>query len=332
MAARMLKWCVKACLAGIVSMLLLTMFQAVYSYTGIHVFNPSGSTDYVWEPNQRIATMGEGFAWLKLDKNGYNNVYDCADKPDILLMGSSHMEAINVGASENTGFLLNKGLSYSTYNIGISGHTIYTCVKNLEAAVKEFQPQKYIIIETDRVDLSDNDMQAVLDDEYATIPSYDEGIIYTIQKKFPVIKTLYKKITDWKDAEVLVSDRTDSGMAEVEINSILLNRFMAKVKSAVDDTEIKIIIFYQPKTMIDSEGKYIETSEYDAVNCFAEACKNNDIIFVDMSESFKELYDNENILAHGFSNTAVGVGHLNKYGHKVVADRLIAAIIEEENK
>ncbi len=48
-----------------------------------------------------------------------------------------------------------------------------------------------------------------------------------------------------------------------------------------------------------------------------------------MTASFIKLYEQNHILAHGFINTAVGEGHLNKYGHKAIAEA-VAAVIKED--
>ena len=61
--------------------------------------------------------------------------------------------------------------------------------------------------------------------------------------------------------------------------------------------------------------------------CFARMCADEGIIFVDMTDDFVSLYEEQHILAHGFVNTGVGVGHLNRYGHEMIAKRL-AQIIE----
>ena len=45
-----------------------------------------------------------------------------------------------------------------------------------------------------------------------------------------------------------------------------------------------------------------------------------------MTDSFRDLYATEHHLAHGFINTAVGSGHLNKYGHRVIAEKLAEVI------
>ena len=119
------KWCIKAGIAGAASVALLSLFTLVYSNSGVHIANPSQATDYFWEPRQYKANMTEGFSWLRMDANGFNNEKDLVDLGgvDILIMGSSHMEAVNVGRAENAGALLNTMLpEYKTYNIGISGH------------------------------------------------------------------------------------------------------------------------------------------------------------------------------------------------------------------
>ena len=61
-----------------------------------------------------------------------------------------------------------------------------------------------------------------------------------------------------------------------------------------------------------------------------EVCEKNNIIFIDMSDDFLKMYEEENVLPNGFCNTAVGFGHLNKYGHTAIARRL-AEVIESDS-
>lgn len=92
--------------AGVFSLIILSAFCFVYDFSGVHISNPSGSTDYKWESGQWKADMLEGMAWFRMDDNGFNNV-DAEDGDlDILLMGSSHMEAVQVDPTENTAYLL----------------------------------------------------------------------------------------------------------------------------------------------------------------------------------------------------------------------------------
>lgn len=312
--------------ACLVSMLILTLFTLIYSFSGLHVKNDTGATDYKWSPYQYKATMTEGFAWIKMDQSGFNNPKQVSRNTlDILVMGSSQMEAINVSQNDNAVALLRKMLPDEIiYNIGISAHSIYVCAKNLAAAVKEYRPSDYVIVVADMVSLSDADMQKVIDGKFKTIPSYDSGILYYIQKYCPAIKNLYNSIQDWKEAE----HKSAKSQEKNEEEALLLNDFLRKMKADSGDTQL--IILYQPRTKIDERGQFVDSGE--DVAPFEEACKINDIIFVDMTDDFDQLYYRDHILTHGFFNTAVGVGHLNKYGHRAIAERLADVIMEDQKK
>ena len=106
----------KAAIAGILALVILSVINIPYFYTGIHIDNPSGATDYIWESGQIRTNMTEGYAWLTMDQYGFNNTDENAEKAmqdgvDILLMGSSHMEAMEVAEDENLGYLLNERIS-----------------------------------------------------------------------------------------------------------------------------------------------------------------------------------------------------------------------------
>lgn len=312
--------------AGLIALVFLSWFTIVYCNSGIHVTNSSGATDYKWEPNQLKSTMSEGFAWLHMDKNGFNNSFPPQGDICNLLMGSSHMEAVNVSIDKNVGYLLNElGVGY-TYNIGTSGHQIYNCVRNMADAVKEYKPSGYVILETDRVELDINSMKQVLDDTYPHIPSYDSGLLYTVQKYIPSVKHIYNQIDIWKSMES-VSAEVRRNTAQYDEYKEVLYAFLKKASDSVG--KAKLLIFFHPTTPINSSGSMINETNPDMLEEFARACENNGIMFIDMTESFRELYENEDILPYGFSNTAIGVGHLNENGHAVIATKLSEAIRED---
>lgn len=309
-----------------ITVVLISLFVFVYCYTGVHISNPKQSTDYKWEPFQKKTTMTEGFAYITMDGNGYNNYSDNSNI-DILLMGSSHMEAVNVSSDENIGFLINKKqVGLKTYNIGISGHDIYVCAKNIENAVNEYNPDKYVIVETSTVSLDNDKMREVINGELEIIPSYDTGIIYYVQKYCPAIKTLFKSVSDWRSAD----SRSIESTEEEPCDKDLLNDFLLKMASACTDQ--KLIIMYHPAYNIDKYGNLVFEENTDAVKAFKSACDDCGILFVDMTDSFTQLYNEKHILAHGFENTAVGEGHLNKYGHAIIAEELVKVIKEDQNE
>lgn len=288
-----LKYIGKVIIAGILALILLSVFSYIYSFSGLHVYNESGATDYKWMPHQYKSNMTEGFSWLRLDANGFNNASAHMENGiDILLMGSSHMEAVNVDPNENTGYLLNEMLPDKvTYNIGMSGHTIYTCVQNLRDALNEYDPSDYVIIETNTIHMDEESVNEVISDTYPEIPSYDSGL----------------------------GDNSEPARA-----------LLHEVSSIANDKTVTPVIMYHPTVTIDEDGSVAVPDADDYRDCFARMCADEGIIFVDMTDDFVSLYEEQHILAHGFVNTRAGVGHLNRYGHEVIAKRL-AQIIEGEH-
>ncbi len=317
--------------SGLISIALLSGYVIFFNYSGVHVRNNTGATDYKWEPYQWKAITKEGYAWNRFDEHGFNNDKVLTDI-DILVIGSSHMEAVNVAQSKNVCGLLNEMTDDSTYNIGVSGHNIYTCVKNIDNAVNCYQPKKFVIIETSTIELDVQLMQQVLENKYPDIQSYDTGLLYTIQKKIPVIKILYKAVEEWRSLETSSTDANakvepieivgNSDVAYVET----LDSFLAKAKDSVSSSGAKLIILYHPYTRIDADGRLVDATDKGALSSFQYISEQNDIIFVDMTPDFEKLYEENHILAHGFVNTAVGQGHLNEFGHKIIAERLIEII------
>lgn len=320
---------VKGILAGVMALVILSMFVYGYSYTGVHVTNMTHATDYTWESKQWRSTMTEGFSWLHTDENGYNN-QNVPENIDVLVMGSSHMEGFNVGENENAVALLNQNVpELSFYNIGISGHDIYRCIDNIASALDYYQPSKYVIIETDTVDLNKESMGRVIDGTAQAIPSYDTGLMYYTQK-LPAVKWLFKQFQDWVNVtgtEKLL--QAEPSMAEenaVSVNELLVGEFLEKVSQAAEQHACKAIIVYHPTLDIEffeSGGVPPTSSELDV---FKNQCAEKRILFVDLTDDFISLYKDGYILAHGFANSTVGQGHLNQFGHEAMAKRLATVI------
>lgn len=332
----------KLILAGLTAVIILSLVAVVYRYEGVHIKNSSGATDYKWEPGQLKSQMVEGFSFLRMDENGFNNAAVIDDQPDILLMGSSHMEAVELMQKDSLAYLLNDMLSpLSTYNIGISGHTIYRCADNFKSAVNRYNPKKYVIIETDRIEFDVDEMKSVIDGSAAPIPSYDSGLLFYMQK-IPAIKVLYSQFDKWISESTEIEfespctvnfgddsendDKTDITDDYKET----LRELLKKISVSADENGIKVIIFFHPPESLDKDGRVSYGEDEDSFSVFSEECKKQGIIFADMTPDFEKLYNEKHIMAHGFSNTAVGVGHMNKYAHRVIAEKLSEIINEAE--
>lgn len=323
-----IQWIGKALVAGIGAAIVLNLFCLIYAYDGVHVTNSTGATDYAWEPKQLRATMREGFAWFSMDSHGFNNEKDYWEKPDVLLMGSSNMEAAQVAKNENTGALLNEMMpDYTTYNIGMSGHTIYRCVDNLENALRVHSPKKSVVLVTDSVDLSVEEMQTVTEGKSTPIPSYDSGLMYHMQK-IPVVKMIYKQISDWIFLQGEASQvKKKEDRAEYKE---ALTEFLGKASKIAEESGVTLMIVYQPPQYFDENGDISYEHLDENVALFKQECSRQNILFSDMTDDFTKMYEEEYLLPHGFSNASVIGGHLNKYGHKAIADEIVSHIRELE--
>jgi lysophospholipase L1-like esterase len=74
----------------------------------------------------------------------------------------------------------------------------------------------------------------------------------------------------------------------------------------------------------------IPITDKNKLRDFSRLCKEHNITFIDMSDDFIAAYNKEKIVPYGFSNTIPGEGHLNKYGHEIIAERLSKTIDEME--
>ena len=340
-----LYWLLKVIIAACIATLVLSVFSLLYYNNGIRKTSTTGATDYVWE--NRFYSLGyEGYAWGYYDESGYNNVFGISGaEPDILLMGSSQMNAYNVSAKYSTAFLLNEALhdselGYSVYNIGMEGHDFYTCSDNLEDAIATYSPKKYVIIETMTVALSIDKMEEVLNKTRVKSPAYDKGVIYYLQK-IPYLRLLHKKIRDIQAVNISkenddIEEVKGCDDSDMDVQALLYNKeldqYMKKLGKLADESGIVLILFYLPSVMINEDGSIGIGVDLEEISKISSVCQNYGIRFVDMSEAFSNNYQKNYELPYGFSNTEIGHGHLNRIGHNLVANELYKTILCLEDK
>lgn len=246
------------------------------------------------------------------------------------------MEGYNVASDKNTGYIMNELLpEYYTYNIGTSGHTIYSCANNIRAAVREYDPDEFVVIETDRIDLNIEDMQRVVLKNYPHIKSYDSGLVYLIQQYVPFVKNIYKQLVEWwsaDDSKISYQEKSKDKVSSISSEKDYekcLDQFLNFIRSETGNC--KVVIVYQSPTELNPDGSLKKPVESEDLMLFSQICEKNDITFVDTVSAFDSLYTENHILAHGFTNTAVGSGHLNAYGHKLVAEVVTKTIKEHSD-
>lgn len=350
MIKKTLKALGKTVVAGIVASLILTLLYFFYDSTPLIYPNRDSTTDYKWESNTLYFYGTEGYGWGKTNNEGFMNMfdYDNGMKIDVLIMGSSHMEALQVGMRQSTASKLNALLENETvYNIGFHTHPFTTCARNFRSALNKYQPTKYVVIETPEALFSNEKIALAISEEKPTfkMPSYTDGIIGFLRKSSPFLRRMHKKMKEYYASWLAIREYYASWLAGDEkgaeglqnfaesdtvTNEKSLDDLLRKMSTLAEEYGTKVIIAYHPYISIASDGTMNLNDDENAITQFKRLCNANGMLFLDMSERFKEEYEKNYILPYGFSNSPVGQGHMNKYGHAMMAEELYKLILEDE--
>lgn len=324
--------------AMLIAFIILNAFCILYYNLPAHRSSKTHSTDHIWQEEKFYSRGTEGFASGVIDANGFNNLqtYEKGNI-DLLMMGSSHVEAFNVAQDKNAVALLNQkfkndNLDMNAYNIGISGHAFETCLNNLDNAVDEFAPQKYVVIETSSVSPNATIIDNALNGTLASNEVSNSSIVNFLQR-IPYVRLLYAQLKHTiKNNKNTVPDQSENNVEIDKPESYAkLDNFMKQSIKKCQDANVQIIVFYNCKISIDKQGEVKDRTNLDDIAFFKKVCDDNGVIFLDMHDAFAAKYKETQKLPHGFANTQVGQGHINETGHQVVADE-IYAIINKQNE
>ncbi len=333
-------WFLKAFLAGMISLGIVSGLCFFYYNYPTHYTNKTGATDYYLNENQMSVTGFEGFAKTYTDENGFVNTYPCTkDEIDILIMGSSHTESLNVNSDENYPYLLNKKLEETqqdkyAYSIGVSGHDFLRCIKNFDSAVNTYNPTECIVIETAHITFDEKQLEQLNNGTYDTLESYDSGLIAALQK-LDFLRLAYSQVSNFIEKDKKTQEEPQalsapslSSSEDLTEYKKLLDSAIQRISKIAEKNNCKVIILYCPQTSIDYNGNIIKSDYTPKQELFKSVCEKYNVELVDMLLSYEEMYKEINYLPQGFFNTAVGKGHTNKYGHQCIAEKLYETIIE----
>ena len=250
-------------LAGLTALAILCVLILGYYYIPLRENNSKQNTDYVWAKNTPWVSLIEGVSFGMTDADGFINK-DVVENPDILLLGSSHIESMNVLQSENMCALLNDKFDgkYSAYNMGISGHTIYKVVQYLNATLNIYQnAPKYVIIETGDVALTDVAVQQALSGEVKKTKVVDTGLLYQMQK-VPYFRMMYHQLdtgmldvlTDKKKANNATTNAKPEAVKKVEIDEKPYDEMLGYLQKLEKEYDTQIIVMFHPFETINADG------------------------------------------------------------------------------
>ena len=331
----------KFLLAGVVASAIISIILCVYSLTPIHIENPEKNTDYIWEPNSRWITMTEGIGGGKYDANGFNNA-EVIENPDIIIVGSSHVEGRNVKQKENMSYLLNNMLEgkHEIYNMGISGHHFYKTCQYIPASLERFEvTPKLVLVESAIVELSKEQVDAAINGTVEFSPSHSEGLIALLQK-IPILRVLYYQMEDGLldlfmpelQQEPIVNPIPEGNVEkQVNIDMEAYELMFDYLASIEEEYNTQIVIFYHPEEVLEQDGT-ISFKKNECSSVFASEASKKGIDFIDMQSYFETMYYEEHKVPHGFITGKAAYGHMNADGHSAIADVLYDVIIKMEEQ
>ena len=315
----------------LLAIIICSLFCLVYSYNMLHITAPTGASDLRDVPNSFCTNMIEGYGWIRMDANGYNNV-EAYDSVDVLVMGGSHVQGWQVSQKENLTYRLDQYLQKMTvYNVGESGHPISTCINNLDNACGAFSPN-YVVIDINISVFDMDDMEHVLNGTYPKPVLASDHLIYrVIRNGIPAVAPVILQLQKWiqsNESEKNVNDTI--GYNETAYGE-LLDRFLDYAEEVVDKHNCKLIFLYHPSNYsVNSEGILQYEDESEEFNILQASCDEHNIILVNTKEENIRMYEEQRVLPNGFVNTSLGKGHLNRYGHEAAAKVLADTIMELE--
>lgn len=321
------------CASGLSAAAVLNLLFVFYYRLPLHSDNLRHTSDYVWEAHAAWFKMTEGISWGRMDADGFNNRVVIRN-PDVLILGSSHMEATNVRQNEHTASLLQahlaeRGSDFSVYNRGISGHHFLKCVKYLGENAKT-ESVKYAAIETSRVAFTADEIRNLFADKIDFTPSYSAGILFYLQR-LPLFRLFYLQIHDGmlrlflpQNATSLSAERNVPQTESPETIRAIYEKLFSYVSAHANGK--RVIIFYHPTGTPTAAGNLVYDTDSNYLSAFSAAAQKYDISFIDLTAATDDLWRREHKTTHGFcTGTAFG-GHLNRNGHAIAARALTDVI------
>ncbi len=234
MRKRAFIWCGKVMLAGVLAWLLLTLFCLFYNNKPVFLECEDGVTDSKYEPNTFYCRMIEGLSYGKTNNDGYINLqdYDREEQISVLLMGASHMEAMEVPQRLCTASLLDALLPEETvYNVGITGHYLPICASNLASAVQKYSPSKFVIIDTGSIVFTREELTEYLQDIQRP-SNVNTGRLYMLLRRNQYIHLVVNQLQKFhligQDEEV---EHEEKPLEDIELLSQALRKMSETVAS-----------------------------------------------------------------------------------------------------
>ena len=320
-------------IAVVVATLIMNFGLSFYNRAAGWIDRQSGSTTAIYNPGSSMLHGTEGRGYHRIDARGYVNDTSKLAEKYVIAVGASYTQGKEVNNGYRYTDLLNSWLGYNdeafVYNVSQDAYYFPKIVKGFSALTQEFPQAEKIIIEIGRTDFAIEEMEDSLNqrafDEIQTGERIKETLTWKkkvnikIKEYSPLLYNINSKVQTLKSIKPTAEN--DSGKQDADL--IKYRESLERVFTLLTQIYDKeIIILYHPRVSIGKDGNLNVFAE-DTDEVFRKVCTKYDVSFVDMSEKFKQSYNDSFEVPYGFSNTTLGQGHFSAAGHRMVAEELI---------
>lgn len=329
----------KSIIGLIIAFIVYSVFCYFYDTKSGIFLRENAATPWIFEPGCGFYYMKEGAGHVYIDENGYPNKNKELAESYVLMLGPSYLEGDQIRSEDNVSAVLDSmygGELSHVYNMGLDGNFFCSTVKGFKAAMEEFPNADAVVILL-QLDYPDDLNDVLNQEEYS---KYSTGK-YLMQSQTEFTK-LKKNIGKFSPGIKQIKYRINLYLEDI-VNNIGHNNSVVAYQDEVDrvrssyasmlcqirhNTNVPIIIVHFPLSHLSDEGiEYDDKWEYLPI--FKEECVNNGIDFLSVEDAFYEAYENEYIIPYGFINSEIGSGHLNKYGHRILAEEIYKVLIKK---
>ena len=304
-----------------------------------------GATMSIWNPGTYIVQGQEGYGIHAVDEKGYLNYGELVSSDYVLVVGSSQTEGKEVKAGERYCDILNvllreeEGLNSNdllVYNVSMDANYLPKIIPGFTALITEFPNSRCIVFEIGTTCYSEKEIDQMLSQRKYNENEAGENIGDYLSKKEKIklfIKETIPLLNQIKmQYNALRSKNGDDTETKYEETALNEQEYVAQLKEVFDLLSGmysgQIVFLYHPSIEITNEGIMVNYENTKEV--FEKTCSMYDFQFVDMTEVFIDAYKTDYLVPYGFSNTTLGTGHLNKYGHKMIAEELYHTITKKK--
>lgn len=330
---QILQWLIAGSLAILVCNILLFLYHRPTGW----IDRTDSATAAIWSPGTTLVNGMEGNGIYSVDAKGYLNDNLPLAEEYTLVIGSSHVQGKEVPFGLRYSDLLNDMLSGSNselavYNCSQDGFYLPDIIEHFYAITQEFPNADNIVIDLGKTDFSVEELENALNQCDFDVEQLGENIYSKLsaKKKFvlkvkeysPLLSILKKQLETYQNENVNSSASLSERNIDSEAYFNTLDKGLKLIRSQYSGN---LYILYHPSVSIMTDGTMtVDDDPY--IEMIKKSCEKNNINLIDVSDAFVAEYEKFYCVPYGFSNTTMGEGHLNEYGHAIIADEIYKAM------